>query len=184
MVLGDAQRRQSDVAIADQADTDMLGLQLGYACGRALLRGGDDGPKSHRRCAFVPSSRPGARLPHGWLNDGARRRSTLDLVRLDSLTLLVVRTAPLARRGARAQPAVSCIRVSDAGGRDQWWRAVAGMRADGALLVRPDQHIAFRSRGAVADAPATLRRAVAATSVPRHKEVQPETRIRAQRGRA
>jgi len=36
------------------------------------------------------------------------------------------------------------------------------MQPDGALLVRPDQHVACRARGAVADAPAHLRHALAA----------------------
>ena len=44
---------------------------------------------------------------------------------------------------------------------DDWWTSVAGMGADGALLVRPDQHVAFRSRGGSADPLAQLARAVA-----------------------
>ena len=168
-VLADPQRRQAlEVAIANQAEHfDMLGLQLGYAYEEgALLRGAHDGPAAAPSVrSFVPSSRPGARLPHGWLHDGDRCRSTLDLVRLDCLTLLVGPDGDAWHDAACAlAPAVACVRVRDAGeDRDDWWRRVAGMGADGALLVRPDQHVAYRSRGAVADAPAALRRAVAAT---------------------
>ena len=70
----------------------MLGLQLGYAYAEgALLRGADDGREGAPSVrTFVPSSRPGARLPHGWLDDG-RRRSALDPIRLDCLTFRLFR---------------------------------------------------------------------------------------------
>jgi 2,4-dichlorophenol 6-monooxygenase len=41
------------------------------------------------------------------------------------------------------------------------WLSVCGIDADGAVLVRPDGHIAWRSVGAAADAAATLEQVVA-----------------------
>ena len=41
------------------------------------------------------------------------------------------------------------------------WLAAYGIDADGAVLVRPDGHIAWRSAGAAADATATLEQVVA-----------------------
>jgi len=167
-VLADAAgRRAVGDAIARQAEHfDMLGLQLGYAyAAGALLSDGEPPPA----CAnpvrdFVPSSRPGARLPHGWLMVDGARCSSLDLIDLARPTLLVGAAGGAWLDAAQAlQPALACRRIGGAvADPDGWWAAVAGMTPGGALLVRPDQHVAFRCRAAAADAPAELRRALAA----------------------
>jgi hypothetical protein len=41
------------------------------------------------------------------------------------------------------------------------WCSTYGIDADGAVLVRPDGHIAWRSSGAAADATATLEQVIA-----------------------
>jgi 2,4-dichlorophenol 6-monooxygenase len=61
-------------------------------------------------------------------------------------------------------PRLECVRVEvDATNPNDWWTSVAGIACDGVLLVRPDQHIAFRSLGAAVDPTLTLRRAVDVT---------------------
>ncbi len=168
-ILGDANRRREvAAAIQHQAEHfDMLGLQLGfsYAQGALLTDGGEPPAVANPVRQFVPSSRPGARLPHGWLPDHTGRRSTLDLIRLDRLTLLVGPDGGAWLAAAPAvEPALECVRIAvDAADPNDWWTSVAGMRAGGALLVRPDQHVAFRSRSAVAEPRAALQRAVATT---------------------
>jgi 2,4-dichlorophenol 6-monooxygenase len=162
--LADSTRRQILAnAIANQAEHfDMLGLQLGYAYeDGALVPDGSAKPSvANPVRGLVPSSRPGARLPHGWLTDRSRRVSALDLVALNRLTLLVGPTANAWFDAARTLP-LACVRIgTDVDDPDGWWRTVAAMPADGALLVRPDQHVAFRARNGVADAPARLRQAV------------------------
>ncbi|HEV7731101.1 MAG TPA: FAD-dependent monooxygenase [Candidatus Binatia bacterium] len=145
-------------AIARQAEHfDMLGLQLGVAYDDgALVPDGEAAPVlANPVREFAPSSRPGARLPHGWLDAG---RSTLDLIALDRLTLLAGPDGAVWEAAARDLD-LACVRV----GPGAWWSEVVAMRADGALLVRPDQHIAFRARGAMASPAATLRQAVAKT---------------------
>jgi 2,4-dichlorophenol 6-monooxygenase len=173
-ILGDAHRRRAVAGvIASQAEHfDMLGLQLGFSYDRGALLPDQtparpelvEGAVANPVRQFVPSSRPGARLPHGWLPDRTGRRSTLDLIRLDRLTLLVGPDGDAWLEAARAvQPTLECVRIAaDLADPNDWWTSIAGMLADGALLVRPDQHIAFRSRGAAADPKAILSRAVAA----------------------
>lgn len=164
--LADAQGRAAvAAAIAQQAEHfDMLGLQLGYAYAEgALLPDGSAAPAPANPVRdFVPSSRPGSRLPHGWLRAGETRCSSLDLIPLDRLTLLVGRTANGWQSAAAAtQPPLHCVRIgADVDDPGDWWGTIAGMPADGALLVRPDQHVAFRARDTVADKAAVLEAAV------------------------
>ena len=117
-------------AIENQATHfDMLGLQLGYC-----YEASEDDPGSVR--TYAPSSRPGARLPHGWIERDGVRCSTLDLVPLDRSVLI----------GGPSCDAVPVdLRVGvDFDDTDRWWSDTLGMPDDGALLVRPDQHIAIR----------------------------------------
>ena len=167
-VLADPERRRAlSAAIANQAEHfDMLGLQLGFVYAQGALVPDGEAPAAAGNPVrdFVPSSRPGARLPHGWVRRESGRCSALDLIDLDCLTLLV---GPDGGAWLEAvcglEPALRCLVVGgDVADPEGWWRAVAGMAPDGALLVRPDQHVAFRARGAVPDAAAALRAAVAA----------------------
>ncbi|GAA3305877.1 hypothetical protein GCM10020295_60720 [Streptomyces cinereospinus] len=75
----------------------------------------------------------------------ARRVATADGVRLDAC-----------RVGAGADAELAY----DAEGDD--WSAVHGTTADGAVLVRPDGFVAWRSAGAAADPEAELRQVLAA----------------------
>jgi len=167
-VLADpARRRALSAAIANQAEHfDMLGLQLGfvYEQGALLPNGAEPETIANRVRDFVPTSRPGARLPHGWVVRARERCSTLDLIALQRSTLLVGSAGEPWLAAARAlAPALACVRIGgDVADPDGWWSTIAGMSAHGALLVRPDQHVAFRARGAVADPAAALRRALAA----------------------
>ncbi len=150
-----AGRAAVTTAIAAQAEHfDMLGLQLGYTYERgALLADGSAPPVlANPVREYVPSSRPGARLPHGRVSGG----SSLDLVALDRPTLFCGPAgAAWAAAASTADVAVVHLGV-DAADPDDWWGATADMTADGALLVRPDQHVAFRARGAIADPAAAL----------------------------
>ena len=109
----------------------------------------------------------GARLPHIWLDADGARVSTIDLT--GSMPLLL--TGPRGdawRSAARAVSTtlgislgVTAIGVAEL--RDTAGGALArlGIEEDGALLVRPDGHISWRSQGAAADPAATLEHAVA-----------------------
>jgi 2,4-dichlorophenol 6-monooxygenase len=166
-ILNDpSRRREVTAAIENQAEHfDMLGLQLGFAYEQgALLPDGSAKPVVNNPVReLAVSSRPGARLPHGWVVNQDRELSTLDLIRLDRMTLLVGPRGDAWHAAARSMAAVTVVRMGDdVEDPHGWWTSVAGMDADGALLVRPDQHVAFRSRSAAADAAAELQQAIAA----------------------
>ncbi len=112
-----------------------------------------------------PTTRPGARLPHAWLAapDG-RRRSTHDLVGKRRFTLIVGIGGGSWRHAARAVSdhlgvplAVEEIGLgmenADVYGD---WARLAEIEEDGALLVRPDAHIAWRAVSAPHDLEAEL----------------------------
>ncbi len=158
-------RRRVRAAIEAQAEHfDMPGLQLGfcYETGALVRDEVESAPEIQVR-EFVPTGRPGARLPHAWLRgEGARASSLLDRVPLDRFLLLVgpegaAWEEALAGLAGRV---VSTLRLTPAllPGLAHWLET-AGIGPDGALLVRPDQHVAWRSRGAVAKPGDALARA-------------------------
>lgn len=157
---GDAVR----AAIANQAEHfDMLGLQLGfvYESGAVAHEGHDTPARASSIRDYVPSACPGARVPHAWVTWTGVRISTLDLFAYDRFTLVV---GPRGQRWAntttRAVP-LDCIVVGrDVTDADGHWMKLLGIDADGAVLVRPDQHVGWRSQHGVADPAAALARAL------------------------
>lgn len=159
LASADGRQRVAD-SIAGQVDHfDQVGLQLGFVYERgALIADADDARRSDVR-HFVPSGRPGARLPHAW-TAGRERRSTLDWVPLDRFSVLA---GPRGEAWVTAAKACGLpVRVVAEGDLidAQVWFDAAGISATGALLVRPDQHVAWRSREAVADPAAALSEAL------------------------
>lgn len=165
MLVSSDLRQQLSVAIANQAEHfDMLGLQLGY-CYQGELMTGDPGSApvvENPVREFVPSSRPGSRLPHGWIETDGVRASTLDLVGLEGFTLFAAADSGW-REAAKEFPAP--IRVvewrRDVRDPDNWWHRVAQLSDGGALLIRPDQHVAARYGCAAAKVESRLADALA-----------------------
>ena len=92
---------------------------------------------------YVPSGRPGHRAPHVWLDRG-HTKSTLDLFGEGFVVLtdhLRKRQADDAIGGLRRPVIPARAVVPDNGA----WAAVYGVGQGGAVLVRPDGHVAWRS---------------------------------------
>ena len=164
-----AGRDRVRAAIANQAEHfDMLGLQLGFTyAGGALVPEDDDRPDTSDPVReFVPSARAGARVPHAWILHRETTRSSLDLLAPDRCTLITA-----AGGGAWIEAAARITDVPLRGlmiGRDLTdpegrWTALLGIEPDGAVLLRPDQHVAWRAPRADRDPGAALRRAVDVT---------------------
>ncbi|MFE5977756.1 FAD-dependent oxidoreductase [Streptomyces sp. NPDC056460] len=116
---------------------------------------------------------PGSRAPHVWLNRAGTRISTLDLYER-SLVLLSSEDgaggwhAAAAHVGQQLSVPLDAYRIGagpDAElspASDTDWAEAHGVTADGAVLVRPDGFVAWRSEGASADPAAELRQALTA----------------------
>ncbi len=113
---------------------------------------------------YVPSTRPGARLPHAWLQRGGQALSTQDLVPRDGFVLLTgLADSPWADAAALAAEAfgirIDVVPITDTGDvkdHRHEWRRIREVGDHGALLVRPDQIIAWRATEAHADPAAQL----------------------------
>ncbi|WP_336027255.1 FAD-dependent oxidoreductase [Geodermatophilus sp. FMUSA9-8] len=112
-----------------------------------------------------PTSRPGAKLPHAWVTADRRRQvSTLDLGGHGRFTVFTgiggeawVRAAQ--EVGERLGVEVAAVVIGPGREYDDLygdWARVRGTDDGGALLVRPDNYVAYRSAGAVADAATAL----------------------------
>ena len=172
--LADPDRRRAvSAAIEEQAEHfDMLGLQLGYIYEEgALVPEGSAPPLASAR-EYRPTAHPGARLPHAWLDVGGSRRSSLDLIAFDSFSLI---SFGAHEAWAEAIESVSSVPVAhvrvgvDAQPIDDAWRTTCGVEATGALLVRPDQHVAWRSASLPEQPGARLATAFASIVGERHE---------------
>jgi 2-polyprenyl-6-methoxyphenol hydroxylase-like FAD-dependent oxidoreductase len=98
---------------------------------------------------YAPSAWPGARAPHAWVRKDGARVSTIDLVG-NGFVLLAGAKGGWA--GAAQRNEIEPIALGD----EEPWRELYGIEKDGAVLVRPDGHVAWRSAGAAGDPGKTL----------------------------
>ena len=106
---------------------------------------------------YAPTARPGSRAPHMWLRRGKERISTLDL--FDRSFVLLTGTEGTAWIAAARDAAkrlrlpLDCHTVGKHGtliDETGEWTSLYGVEPDGAVLVRPDGHVAWRARWATA----------------------------------
>ncbi len=108
---------------------------------------------------YANVARPGSRAPHAWLDGAGERRSTLDL--FGERFVLLAGTAGAAWRDAARAAARALAAPLDAPTLESGeWTEAYGIEADGAVLVRPDGHVAWRSASGTPDPAATLGRAL------------------------
>ncbi|EAW15394.1 FAD binding domain protein [Aspergillus fischeri NRRL 181] len=110
---------------------------------------------------YEPSTYPGCRLPHVWLNTAVpgRQISTIDLAGGGAFTLF---TGPggdawKAAAGRLAKQLAVPLNAHSIGFRQDWedvyfdWERVNGVEEDGAVLVRPDRFVAWRAPRVLGD---------------------------------
>jgi 2,4-dichlorophenol 6-monooxygenase len=132
------------------------GVELGQFYESPAIAGdGSKRPASTRdpELYYQPSTVPGSRLPHAWVGDHTRKLSSLDLAPMTRFTLItgiagdawVSATEKVAR-----DLGVPLEAVVIGPGREITdiyfdWARLREVAEDGAILVRPDKHIGWRS---------------------------------------
>ena len=157
-------RTRVEESIADQAEHfDMLGLQLGYVyTSQAILSDTKPTPTVDNPVReYAPSGQPGARLPHTWVRRGNEKISSLDLIRPNGFTLLAWGDPagwPEAVSACADWP-IELVKIeADEEEEKGAWSRACGLESGGAILVRPDQHVAWRSPSKPEDPSSSLMR--------------------------
>jgi 2-polyprenyl-6-methoxyphenol hydroxylase-like FAD-dependent oxidoreductase len=136
-----AETRANLAAIADveqRKSNEMIGAELGYRYRESAViwpEAGEGPPDDFMK--YVPTSWPGARLPHVWLADGTALHDRIGY----GFTLLRLAGAPadstlLARAFARYRAPFTVLDVAGAGPREIYGHDL--------LLLRPDLHVVWR----------------------------------------
>lgn len=142
---GEQARRAAAQTIlaAKEREFHSLGLVLGYQYNASPVIVDDGTPPLPESLQYKPTTRPGARLPHLWLQDGTSLYDQLG----NGLSLLRLRdgvdVAPFIESAAVHNVPLLVVDL-----RDQALEKISGASL---LLVRPDQHVAWR--GASVDQP-------------------------------
>ncbi|MEM7436781.1 MAG: FAD-dependent monooxygenase [Myxococcota bacterium] len=149
-------------SIADQTPHfDRIGLDLGYIYdgGAVFPEAGDTETHPQQVTEYQPTTRPGARFPHVPLNGVSHGRSSHDLFSYARYTLLVGSDGEGWKQAlASLEPAirtdVEMVSLDEAGADQdavERLRNVSEIESTGAILVRPDGHVAWRQRALDAD---------------------------------
>jgi 2,4-dichlorophenol 6-monooxygenase len=116
---------------------------------------------------YQPTTWPGARVPHSWLYDQqGRKHSTLDITGKGRFTILTgIAGSAWAKAAERVSKATGLALVVHVIGprrafvdHEGSWARAREVTDGGCVLVRPDQHVAWRAEEMVADPAAELTR--------------------------
>ncbi len=139
------QSRDLLAAVADveqRKTNEMLGAELGYRYVASPIICDIPGGPEHLFRTYEPSTWPGARLPHVWLNDGTAVQDLLPafgytIIRLGGTK---IDTTPLQKAIASHGAPVTVLDIPDQIARDIYGHDV--------ILLRPDMHIVWRGNAA------------------------------------
>jgi len=147
--------RAAEVINTQRREFQAHDLELGFAYSAGALVP-DDSPapvSDPTGLHYEAVARPGHRLPHVWLTRGDRRLSTHDLCGSGGSFLLL--SGGHSDWGHAANQVSAALGVpirhvaigheADHQEGDAAWARLSGVDADGAVLVRPDNHVAWRS---------------------------------------
>ena len=145
------------VAVANQAEHfDQLGLQLGYsyeaASGLVVDDGSEEISSDNPVRNYVATMSPGARIPHIVMKKENRDIALHDLVKPGHFLLVSSNDSWIEAADEFSLPITTVYLGKEVVDPTGVFESLAQIGENGALLVRPDQHVAFRTKSS--DAPA------------------------------
>jgi putative polyketide hydroxylase len=157
---------------AERRSSEGLILGFRYESAAVVPDGTPDPTPADPYRTYVPTARPGHRAPHVWLTSREGRVSTLDLLG-PAFTLMTPTGSgwvqPAKEAAHRLGVTLSVVEISRASEREPdapltspTWAAEYGVGDTGAVLVRPDGHVGWRSPGGAAASQAALAGALGA----------------------
>jgi 2,4-dichlorophenol 6-monooxygenase len=173
---GDSARRREQLAAAVELQNYQFnahGMDLGqrYASS-AVLEDGASWPQTNQDpdLYYQATTKPGAPIPHAWLQHGTETVSTLDIVGKGRFTLVTGIDDQQWRNAAAAVSAELGVEltVAQIGARGDYddvlntWTKLRDTSDDGCLLVRPDRFIAWRQNSLPEDPVQALKAALSA----------------------
>ncbi len=143
------QTREIMTTIADveqRKSNEMIGAELGYRYVDSPIICDIPGGPEHLFRTYEPSTWPGARLPHVWLDDGAAMQD-----RIPRAGYTILRLGKTKRDSAGLAKAIASYNapVTELDVPDQVAREVYGFDL---ILLRPDMHIVWRGNASPEDA--------------------------------
>jgi 2,4-dichlorophenol 6-monooxygenase len=171
--MGETRRaRFAEVATTQRVEFQAHDLELGfhYGQGAVIPDGSPPPPRDPMGSIYHPTTRPGHRLPHAWLTRDGVRLSTHDLTGASSRFVLITGADGSWTEPARAAAEVLGVEIAvvavgdDHQDVDGSWERLREVPREGAVLVRPDNHVAWRSGGPVDDLAPVLREVLAGRS--------------------
>ena len=149
------------------------GVEMGqFYTSAAIVGDGSPRPAPERdpELYYQPSTVPGSHLPHVWVGDAGTRLSTLDLAPYTRFTLITGIAGEAWQTAAdrvAVELGIPLETVIIGPGREVTdlyydWARIREVAEDGALLVRPDKYIGWRSMTLPADPEQALRQALTA----------------------
>lgn len=154
-----------EAVAASERYGNFAGMEFGYQLlSAAVISDGTDAPEvADPVMTYVPSATPGTRAPHLWVDVEGQRQSLLDLFGPTFVLLAgsgghdwLVVDHRFVRAYLVGDPS-SSERIVDPSGR---FEDLYGIGRQGAVLVRPDGHVAYRSVATPAHPAAVIRQAM------------------------
>lgn len=142
------------IAALGNAENESWGVELGYRYDDSPVICVEPDPPTIDPLRYRPNTWPGARLPHVFLSDGISIHDKLGpyftLLAIDS-----VDADPIQRSAAQLRIPLTVVQLSRPDLRSIYEKKL--------LLIRPDQHVAWRGDSLPADAEAVLKRVTGRT---------------------
>lgn len=157
------QRERLRQAIAEKTyEYNAHGVEMNHRYdSSAVVSDGREAPASNldEQLYYLPTTLPGARIPHTWLQRGKENVSTLDLVGKGRFSILtgiggeawIAAAATIAERFDLSLASYTIGPDRDLTDLYGEWAALREINEAGCLLVRPDGHIAWRAWDAARD---------------------------------